>query len=279
MDNASGSADRNAARPVLLLLLGGLLIGLAASLPLAVGWPDAMRPSVGVCLFGTEAEPFERIWIRGRIIPLPCLPTFLFTRPAVWGGFLGAGVLFGLIARERAGRGSRGLAAALGGLSLLLLSYLGMVFVPRLTALALPPVLSNGVAEPFALMIFGIVFPLALAIGLALRTPGVLWRAFAAAAATALCYWLVIWFFLGPAVRIWDPDPAPPPFAHRLPAPGNGMGPMMTTVLVANLVAGTIGGWVTLALLTFRRSPVRGRREGQVLAAGTTGKAPSDYLT
>jgi hypothetical protein len=263
MDKGSGNADQNTAR--LLLLLGGLLIGLAASLPMGAAWPEAMRPPVGVCLFGTEANPFERIWIRGRVFSLPCLPTFLFLRPAVWLSFLGAGLVFGLIARERAGGGSRGLPAALGGLSLLMLSYLGMVFVPRLTALEMPLVLSNGIAEPFALMIFGIVFPFALAIGLALRPPGVLWRAFAAAAATGLCYWLVLWFLLGPAVRIWSPDPAALPFAHRLPAPGNGMGPMMRSILVANLVAGTIGGWVTLAFLTFRRSAARQRGEGQVL--------------
>ena len=54
-DNPTSKADRKANR-LILLLLGGLLIGLATSLPLAVGWQDAMRPPVGICLSGTEAN-------------------------------------------------------------------------------------------------------------------------------------------------------------------------------------------------------------------------------
>ena len=256
--------DQNAKR-LALLLLGGLLIGLAASLSLAVAWPNAMRPPVGVCLFGTEANPMERIWVKGRIIPLPCMPTFLFIQPAVLVSFLGAGIVFGLIAYELTQRGSRWVPAVLSAFCLILLSYLGTLFVPRIRAPELPLPFSSGVAEPFALMIFGISFIFALALGLALRTPGFLWRALVDAAVTALCHWLVIWLLLGRAVMIWTQDPTTPPLADGLPALGNGMGRMMMTILIGNLVSGTIGGWVTLALLTARRSPVRERIQDQHL--------------
>jgi hypothetical protein len=241
-----------ASKRLVLLLLGGLLIGLATSLPLAVVWPDAMEPPFGVCLFGTEANPQERIWLDGTIIPLPCMPTFLFVRPAVLVGFLGAGAVFGLIARRLAGGGSSVLLAVLCSFSLLILSFLGAWLVPRLTSQELSPFLSSGVAGPFAAMIFGIVFPFALLVGLMLRTPGSLWRAFLAAAATALCYWTVMWLLLGQAPAS---DAGAASLAARLPKLGNGMGPMMTTVLVGNLIAGTMGGWVTLALQIVRRRP------------------------
>ena len=61
---------------------------------------------------------------------------------------------------------------------------------------------------------------------------------------TAACYWLVLWLLLGNA------DTVSPPLAYRLPDLGNGMGPMMKTLLIGNLIAGTTGGWVTLALST-----------------------------
>ncbi|HET9587583.1 MAG TPA: hypothetical protein VFO91_02230 [Anaerolineales bacterium] len=270
MDDRAQTRDKKAERLV-LLLLGGLLIGLATSLPLAVAWPDAMRPPVAICLFGTETNPMERIWVRGRIIPLPCMPTFLFMQPAVWVSFLGAGCVFGLIARNMAERGSRRLLAALGGLSFFLLGYLGTLFVPRIPIPELPLPFSGGVAESFAIMIFGISFVFALVLGLALRPPGLLWRPFVAAAATAVSYWFVTWLLLGRAVTIWTQDPTTAPLAHSLPALGNGMGPMMTTILLANLVAGTIGGCITLALLAVRRSPDREQSEAQRLIPGDPG--------
>jgi hypothetical protein len=247
-ENAFDTKDRRLKR-LPLMLLGGLLIGLATSLPLAVGWVAASDPPVGVCLFGTEANPEERVWFRGRIFPLPCLPTFLFIQPAVAGGFLGAGIAFGLIAHRLAGRGSGALAAGLGGATLFLLSYLGMWAVPGIPAPEMPLLLSSGVAEPFAFLTFGIAFVIALALCLALRTPGFLWRALVAAAATGSSHWLVTWLLLGHAVMLWTHDPTSPPLADSLPALSNGMGPMMGTILLANLVAGTIGGWVTLRLL------------------------------
>ena len=112
IDAGSGSQTRGAKR-LGLLLLGGLLIGLGTSLPLTIAWPDIMRPPVVICLFETESVPMERIWIKGRVIPLPCQPTFMFIQPIVWGGFLGAGCVFGLIAYELAQRGSRCRLAAL----------------------------------------------------------------------------------------------------------------------------------------------------------------------
>jgi hypothetical protein len=253
----------------LLLYLGGLLIGLATSLPLAVGWPDAMHPQMGVCLFGTEANPMERIWIRGRIFPLPCMPTFLFAQPAVGGSLVGAGIVFGLLAYELAGRspssgrGARVLAAALGGSCLLILSYLGMLFVPRLSGLEPLFALPSSVAQPFALMAFGIASVFAFALGLALRTPGVVWRALVAAMATALAHGAVTWLLLDRAMTLQTHDPAALTLSHSLPALGNGMGRMMTTILISNLVGGTIGGCVTLWAVTGQRSPARERREGQ----------------
>ena len=257
------------------MLLGGLLIGLATSLPLAVGWHDAVRPPVGVCLFGTEENPFERIWFRGWVFPLPCLPTLLFVQPAVWGSFLGAGIVFGLLAHDLAGassaRGARLRLAALGGACLLILSILGTLVVSRIPGPALPLPFSSPAGVPFAVMVFGVSFVFALVLGIALRRRGWLWRAFLAAAVTALAYWLVIELFLGRAVMIWIHDAVAPPLAHSLPLLGNGMGPMMKTVLIGNLVAGTIGGWLTLGLLTSRGSATRERREGQDLVAENAG--------
>jgi hypothetical protein len=132
---------------------------------------------------------------------------------------------------------------------LLILSYLGMLFVSRIPNLELPLLLSRGVAEPIALMTFGIAFVFAFALGL--HTPGFVWRALVAALVTGGCYWFVMWFLLGHSAMIWNPDPTPP-FAHRLPDLGNGMGPMMKTVLISNLIAGAIGGWATLFLLEAR---------------------------
>lgn len=256
MTDSDSTYDRNMGRA--LPILGGLLVGLAASLPLALAWPEAMRPPVGICLFGTEANPAERIWLDGLILPLPCMPTFLFMRPPVWFSFLGAGVVFGLIAHRLAGSGSRGLLAAVGGVLFLGLSYLGVLFVPRMPSLELPGFLSSGVAEPFALMIFAISLLFALAFGLALHTSGWFWRALLAATLTALCYWFVMWFLLGRGVMLWSHDPTTPPFAHSLPDLGNGMGAMMKTTLISNLIAGTVGGWGTLLLLTGRQLISRG---------------------
>ena len=270
-DDPTSKADQKVNR-LILLFLGGLLIGLGTSLPLAVGWQDAMRPPVGICLSGTEANPMERIWVRGRIFPLPCGPTFLFVQPAVGGSFVGAGIVFGLLAHQLAGRssarGSKVLAAVLGGSCLLLLSYLGMLFVVRIPEFELPPSFSHGVAEPFALMIFGIVFVFAFALGLALRTPGFVWRALIAAGVTALFHWAVTWLLLDRAVTLQIHDPAVLPLADSLPDLGNGMGRMMMTILSSNLVAGTIGGSVTLWLVTGQRLPAREHGEGQLPITG-----------
>jgi hypothetical protein len=258
MDDRSGT-ERHRANRLVLLLLGGWLIGLTASLPLAVAWPHAMSAPADACLHGSETNPIDRIRLAGIVLPLPCMPTILFIQPPMWGGFLGAGIVFGLIAgklaESRSGRDSQRLLAALGGFSLLVMSYLGSLLVPRISGLAVSRILSNGVAEPFALMIFGISFVFALALGLALRTPGLLWRALVSAAATAACHWFVIWVLLGDPAMIWGQDTATAPLAHSLPHLGNEMGPMLRTMLISNLISGTIGGYVTLALLTVRRPP------------------------
>jgi hypothetical protein len=244
--------EEHKAKRLALLMLGGLLIGLAASLPLAAIWPDVSIPPASDCLIQGATNPVERIRLAGKVLPLPCMPTLIFIQPAVCGGFLGAGLVFGLIAHQLAGRGSKLLLSALGGFSFLFLSFLGSLAVPRIAGpdLALP--LSSGVAEPFAIMTFGIAFLFALSMGLALRTPGILWRALVIAAAAGLCQWLVMWLLLGRSVMIWTHDPTTPPLADSLPRLGNEMGPMLTTTMIGNLISGTIGGWVTLALLAAR---------------------------
>src|SRR5215211_4862451 len=120
--DAPSEREDHKAKRLALLLLGGLLIGLAASLPLAAIWPDVNIPAASDCLIQGTTNPVERIRLAGRVLPLPCMPTLIFIKPAVWGGFLGAGLIFGLIAQQLAGRGSKVLLAALAGFSFLILS-------------------------------------------------------------------------------------------------------------------------------------------------------------
>ena len=252
-ENQTGTHDSRRMR-LSLILLGGLLIGLAASLPLGIALPYPDLPPAGSCIYGTGTNPVERIRLAGVLLPLPCMPTFMFIQPVVWGSFLAAEAVFGLIAYRLAGRGSQILAALLGGFSFLVASFIGSQVVTRLPAPELPVFFSSSTADPFAIMVFGLSLTFALAIGLALRTRGLLWRAFAAATLTAMCYWLVAWILLGHAVMIWSHDATTPPLVHNLPDFGRPIGPMMKTTLISNLIAGMFGGWVTLILLTVRRA-------------------------
>ena len=258
IENRSTVVEHNLhAKRRTLLLLGGLLIGLATSLPFTMIWPEIRDAPVRNCLSGSETNPVEAIRFAGLILPLPCTVTLLFLQPVVWVSFLAAGTGFGLIARRLAARGSVRRLATLGGFSFLVLGYLGWMFVPRIRVPELPLFLASGVAEPFAVMVFLVAVSFALVLILELRPSGWLWRALTAAAVTAACHWLVMWFLLGHASMIWTQDPATPPFADQLPELGSGLGPMMTSTMNGNLVAGTVGGYVTLALLSYsgRRSP------------------------
>lgn len=236
----------------LFILLGGLLIGLAASLPLAVVWPYPNPPPESVCIFGGE-----KIRLGGVTLPFHCIATFMFVKPLVWCSFLSAGGLFGLLAHKLSSQGSRILVALVGSLSFLLASFIGGQVVDTLPNADIPspfpdmPILFfASTAIPFAIMSFGVSLAFALAIGLGLRTRGLLWRALVAAIVTAICYWLVAWILLGHAVMLFSHDPTTPPLADSLPELGRPMGPMMKTTLISNLIAGTIGGSTILFLFT-----------------------------
>jgi hypothetical protein len=230
-----------------MILLGGLLIGLAAGLTLAVVWPYPPLPESTICVYHGR-----QIHLGNMMFPERCLPTFMFFQPLVWGSFLTAGALFGLLAHKLTGRGSRIPVVAVGGFSFLLASFVGGEVVATIPTPELPIFFSGSTADPFAIMVFGLSLTFALAIALALRTRGLLWRALAAAAVTAICYWLVAWLLFGHGNMLWNPDPTITPLINSLSELGRPMGPMMKTTFISNFIAGTIGGWATLVLLTTR---------------------------
>lgn len=235
----------------LLILLGGLLIGLAASLPLAVVWPYPHAPPPSICV-----DNGEKIRFVGIVFPFHCIPAFMFVRPLVWGSFLAAGAFFGPLAYKLTGHGSRILAVAVGGFSFLIASFIGSQVVDRLPRALLHPMdelpilFLSSTGPEFSIMSFGVSLAFALAIGLALRTRGLLWRALTAAVTTAICYWLAVWILLGHAPMLFTHDPTMPPLADSLPELGRPMGPMMKTTLISNFIAGTIGGSTILFLFT-----------------------------
>jgi hypothetical protein len=246
-------ADDSKRKHLLMILLGGLLIGLAASVPLAMVWPYPTPPPESICLYGGL-----KTRLGGITFPFHCSAAVMFVQPLVWCSFLIGGGIFGLIAHKLVGRGSRNLVVGLGALSFFIASFAGSQVVDRLPrALVLPiseiPVLFASSIEPeFSIMSFGVSLTFALAIGLALRTRGLLWRALLAATVTAICYWLVAWVLFGNANTLWNHELTLPPLVENLPALGRPMGPFMKTVLIGNFIARTSGGWATLVLLTTR---------------------------
>ena len=225
----------------LLIGMGGLLIGIAASFPLAVIL--AYSNPISRCI-----DNFILIRFGAKFHLLPCMPTVIWIRPLVWGSFLTAGALFGLTAHDLVRVGSRILVAIVGGGLFLVASFFGAEIVPRLPSPELPILFESSTAFPFAMMSFGVSFIFALAIGLALRTRGILWRALIAGTVTGICYWLVAWILFGHAVMLFSHDVTTPPLALSLPEMGR-LGPMMKTTLISNFIAGTIGGSATLYLL------------------------------
>jgi hypothetical protein len=231
---------------LVLILLGGLLIGFAASLPLAVSWP--FPNGLSGCF-----DDIFLLRLAGKFFALPCMPTSLFVQPLVWSSFIAAGALFGLLARQLAVTGSRIFVAATGGISFFVTVYLGAQVVTRLPNPELPIQLESSFGFPFAIMSFGVSFLFALAIGLTLHTSGWLWKAFAAALVTGICYWLVVWILHGHAIMLLNQDATTRPLADSLPSFGRLLGPMTKTVVISNFIAGTIGGWTTLVLLSKHR--------------------------
>jgi len=251
-----------------LILVGGLLIGLTASLPLAIVWPYPVPPPAALCVNAGAA-----IRLFGIVLPLGCPPVYMFLQPLVWGSWIATGALVGLIAHRLAGRGSRILVAALGGFSFLVAGFIGSQVVDTLPNVDILPNMDrfpimflSDIGIPFAIMTFGVSLTFALAVGLALRVRGLLWRAFLAAVVTGICYYVVTWILMGHAVMLVTQDPTTPPLADSLPAFGRPMGPMIKTVTLSNLIAGTVGGWAILIL-------VRGARTA---AAPTLSRAPSE---
>jgi hypothetical protein len=236
-NDITGSHDSKRVR-LLLICIGGLLIGIAASFPLGIVWPFPPYPeplTPQLCPNGGE-----QIRVGGVIFPFFCASAYMFIQPLVWGSFLLAGALFGLIAQRLAGRGSAALAALTGGVILLVAAFFGGQWVDRIPNPSIPPFEESEIARRFSFMVFGISLLFAAAIGLVLRTPGLWWRAPAAATVTAVTYLLV-------AVSLYRD--APTPLMDFFPAVERPMGNMMKTVLTSNLLAGTIGGWMILILL------------------------------
>jgi hypothetical protein len=224
----------------LLILLGGLLIGLTASLPLAVVWPYPKPLPESICVYGGE-----KIRLGSLTLPFHCMVTFMFIQPLVWCSFLVSGALFGLLAQILVGSGSRIRVAAVGGGTFLVAAFVGGQVVDILPN---PDThfFVSGVAPPFAIMSFIVSFTFVLAIGLVLSIRGLAWRAIVVAVATALSYFLTAWFLYG--FNFAALGPGHEPLAGLLHETWRPMGPMMKTILISNFVAGTIGGSTLLFL-------------------------------
>ena len=160
--DVQGSQWRNP----LLIFVGGLLIGFAASFPLAIIWPYPVPPSLSVCVNGGE-----QIRLGGIRFPFHCMAAYMFIQPLVLSGFLAAGALFGLIAQRLTDRGSHGMAALIGGVTLFVAVFSGAQMVDRLPLPPNLPFLQPSIAQPFTISVFMISFVFTLAIGLVLHTP------------------------------------------------------------------------------------------------------------
>jgi hypothetical protein len=106
--SSSGARQAHVGLPTGMLGVGlvvapGLVLGLAASLPMSL---------------------VEHGWLWGTRLPsrcagdFACMATFLFTQPLVMAALFGAGSAFGLAAQRLAGSGAPMLAAMVGGLTL-----------------------------------------------------------------------------------------------------------------------------------------------------------------
>gem|GEM_PF-5521214 len=212
------------------ICLGGLLIGLMASFPLGVVWPYPIPPSATVCMNGSE-----QIRLYGLTLPFHCMVTFMFTQPLVWSSYLIAGGLFGLLAHSLTQRGSRIFLAGVGAIGFLFAGLVGSQFGDRLR-------LPGGIALHFAVTSFLVSFTFGIAIGLSLRTQGLFWRAIVGGVVTALAYFFTALVLYGSTQST--------AVAKSLSVIWRPIGPMMVTVLISNLVAGTIGGASILFLFT-----------------------------
>lgn len=220
----------------LLILLGGLLIGLAASIPLALIWPYPVPPSLEVCVDGGE-----QIRLGGTLVlPFHCMAAYMFIQPLVWGSFLVAGALFGFIAQRLANEGSPWLAALVASVTLFVAAFSGAQMVDRLPLPPNLPFLQPSIAQPFAIIVSMISLVFTLVLGFVLHIRHLLPRALIVAMVSGLTY-MVIGYSLY--------HTGPTPFAELLPTPGRPLGNMMKTVAVSNLIAGTVGGWTILLLL------------------------------
>src|ERR1043165_9063847 len=75
-----------------LILPGGLLIGLAASLPLAVVLPYPSMPNINFCVNGGEGTYFGAMILSFRVhftlpVQFSCLAIVLFAKPLMWLSF------------------------------------------------------------------------------------------------------------------------------------------------------------------------------------------------
>jgi hypothetical protein len=220
-------------------------------------------PNINFCVNGGEGTYFGAMILSFRVhftLPLQfnCLAIFLFAKPLMWLSFFVAGAVFGLFAFRLVENGSPTRAALYGGVAFLVASFIGSNMVPGLPNPDLFPLpFSSAFGIPFAIMSFVIAFIVAITLGLVLRTHGLLWRALVAAAVTGICYWLVVWILHDHFVMLWTHDATTPPLVDSVPDAWRPMGPMIKTIIISNFIAGTIGGWATLALLTIPRRPTQ----------------------
>jgi hypothetical protein len=233
----------------LLIFLGGLLIGIVASLPLGISWPYPVPPSLSICV-----NEGEYIRLGGIRFPFHCMAAYLFIQPLMLSSFLAAGALFGFIAQRLADRGSPGLAALIGGVTLFIAAFSGAQMVDRLPLPPNLPILQPSIAQPFAMVVFLISFIFTLAIGWVLHTPRLIWRALIAATVSGLTYMFI-------AYALYHTGPTP--LAQLLPTAGRPMGNMMKTVVTSNLIAGTVGGWTILLLLSGSNTAESGPKDDQ----------------